>query len=56
MEKKQGFASIHDNGVGNTKTKQLEEIGISQRTAQRFEQLANHPEQVEKAKAVLIPP
>lgn len=51
MEKKQGFASIHDNGVGNTKTKQLEEIGINQRTAERFEKLAKHPEVVEQAKA-----
>lgn len=36
MEKKQGFASIHDNGVGNTKTKQLEEIGINQRNRRAF--------------------
>lgn len=51
MEKKQGFASIHDNGVGNTKTKQLEEIGINQRTAERFETLARHPQAIERAKA-----
>lgn len=44
-----------DNAVGSKK-QQLEKIGIAERTAERFEQLAKHPEQVEKAKAVLIPP
>ena len=39
-----------DNAVGSKK-QQLEKIGIAERTAERFEQLANHPEQVEKAKA-----
>lgn len=39
-----------DNAVGSKK-QQLEKIGIAERTAERFETLANHPEQVEKAKA-----
>ena len=51
MEKAQGFASIHDNAVGNTKTEQLEKVGIGIRTAERFETLASHPAQVEQAKA-----
>lgn len=37
-----------NNGV--TKSEQLKEIGIDKMTASRFETLANHPEQVEKAK------
>ena len=35
----------------STKSRQLEEIGIKEKTKQRFEQLATHPETVEKAKA-----
>ena len=44
---------IIDTVVENktTKAKALEEIGIEQKTAERFEQLARHPEAVEKAKA-----
>ena len=34
-----------------TKAKALEEIGIKQHTAERFERMAKHPETVEKAKA-----
>lgn len=34
-----------------TKQKQLEQIGLSKMDASRFETLANHPEQVEQAKA-----
>ena len=58
METAKGFAStIKDNGVPNvTKQKQLEQIGITGKQKQRFETLAKHPEQVEQAKAVLIPP
>lgn len=53
IPKAQGFAStiIQDNGVQNvTKTEQLEEIGLSEKQANRFETLAKHPEAVEKAK------
>lgn len=38
-----------DNGV--PKSKQLEDIGISEKQKQRFERLAKHPETVEQAKA-----
>ena len=34
----------------STKSESLSEIGISQRQAERYEQLAKHPEIVEKAK------
>lgn len=53
MEKAQGFASIHPNGGKNvkTKTERLEEIGLNKNQASRFENLAQHPEIVEKAKA-----
>lgn len=54
IPKSQGFASttIRDNGVQNaTKTEQLEDIGLSEKQAQRFETLAKHPEVVERAKA-----
>lgn len=53
MQKAQGFASIHRTDATNvkTKTEQLAEIGISKDQASRFENLAAHPEQVEKAKA-----
>ena len=44
-----------NSGV-TTKKKKLEQIGLSKMDASRYETLANHPEQVEKAKAVLIPP
>ena len=40
----------HSNTVV-TKSEQLKEIGIDKMTAHRFEQLAAHPEQVERAKA-----
>lgn len=53
MKKAQGFASIRRTDATNvkTKTEQLAEIGISKDQASRFETLAAHPEQVEKAKA-----
>lgn len=40
-----------DNGVPKSKAQQLEEIGITEKQKQRYETLAKHPEQVEKAKA-----
>ena len=53
MEKAQGFASIHNSGVKNvkTKTEQLKDVGISQMQASRYETLAKHPNIVEQAKA-----
>ncbi|MBQ1297153.1 MAG: hypothetical protein IIY21_24120 [Clostridiales bacterium] len=39
------------NGADKSKKAQLQTIGISQDTAERFETLARHPETVEKAKA-----
>lgn len=39
-----------DSVVERSKSKQLSEIGIPQRTAERFEHLARHPEAVEQAK------
>lgn len=36
--------------VSQSKEKQLSDIGIPQRTAERFESLARHPEEVQKAK------
>lgn len=39
------------NAAVNSKKQQLENIGISQMQASRYETLAKHPEQVEKAKA-----
>lgn len=43
---------LHDTAVEQTKTKtaQLQEIGIPQKTAERFERLAKHPELVQEAK------
>ncbi|MBQ1790375.1 MAG: hypothetical protein II008_09365 [Oscillospiraceae bacterium] len=56
MEKSKGGRpkETADNVVDSfpTKREQLDEIGISQKTAERFETLAKHPEAVEKAKAV----
>lgn len=41
-----------DSGVGSlTKTEQLKKIGISERTAQRYETLSKHSDIVEQAKA-----
>lgn len=41
-----------DNAVEKqTKTEKLEEIGIKQHTAERFERMAKHPDVVEQAKA-----
>ena len=55
MEKSKGGRpkETADNVVESfpTKREQLDEIGISQKTAERFETLAKHPEAVEKAKA-----
>lgn len=39
-----------DNGVESTKAKSLEEIGIQQKTAERFERLAKHPQEIAEAK------
>lgn len=40
-----------DSTVERSKSQALEEIGIPQRTAERFERMARYPETVEKAKA-----
>ena len=51
IPKAQGFASsISDSGVANTKQSKLSEIGIQPRTAERFERLAKHPQEVQEAK------
>lgn len=39
-----------DTGVAQTKRSQLQKIGIHEKQAERYEQLAKHPEIVEKAK------
>lgn len=50
---KQNAQKQFDTGVDLIKPKAqtLEEIGIKQHTAERFERMAKHPETVEKAKA-----
>ena len=40
------------NGADSTKKSQLAEIGIKQDTAERFERLAKHPQEVQEAKEI----
>lgn len=50
--------AVNQHGVpnsGESKKQQLAKIGLDKHY-DRYETLANHPEQVEQAKAVLIPP
>lgn len=51
METAQGKRKdLEHSNNGVTKSEQLEQIGLSKMDASRFETLASHPEQVEKAK------
>lgn len=51
MPKEKNQYSAVDSGVHSTKKDALDEIGLSERQANRFETLAKHPEVVEQAKA-----
>lgn len=52
METAQGKRKdLEHSNSGVTKSEQLEQIGLSKMDASRYETLAKHPEQVEKAKA-----
>jgi len=51
MQKEKNQHTAVDSGVHSTKKQALEEIGLTERQANRFETLAKHPEVVEQAKA-----
>lgn len=55
MEKAVNQHSANRNGA-KSKREQLAKIGLNKDSTSRYETLANHPEVVEQAKAVLIPP
>jgi len=50
MQKEKNQHTAVDSGVHSTKKQALEEIGLTERQANRFETLAKHPEIVEQAK------